>query len=235
MELNAAKIKEIRALREKKFRDKMGVFCVEGEKMVAEALNSGLEVLEIYKREEIGEKTMERISTLTTPSPILAIVRIPKTRKAEPRGLCLALDGVRDPGNMGTIMRLADWFGIDTIFISPDSVEPFNPKVIQASMGTIFRKIPVEANIPQLCKEFRANGLQIFGTFLGGENIYTSALPAEGLIVMGNEAHGISPETAAQVSVKLTIPSFAKGPTAESLNVAVATALTVSEFKRRTL
>ena len=136
---------------------------------------------------------------------------------------------------MGTILRMADWFGIDTVYVSTDSVEAFNPKVIQASMGTILRRQPVTADIPQLCKEFKAKGLQVFGTFLGGENIYTADLPAEGLIVMGNEAHGISPETAAQVSVKLTIPSFAEGPTAESLNVAVATALTVSEFKRRSL
>ena len=203
--------------------------------MVAEALASGLEVVEVYKKEDIGEKAMERISCLTSPSPVLAVLRIPKPVKPAAGGLCLALDGVRDPGNMGTILRMADWFGIDTVYVSTDSVEAFNPKVIQASMGTILRRQPVTADIPQLCKEFKAKGLQVFGTFLGGENIYTADLPAEGLIVMGNEAHGISPETAAQVSVKLTIPSFAEGPTAESLNVAVATALTVSEFKRRSL
>ncbi len=203
--------------------------------MVAEALASGLEVVEVYKKEDIGEKAMERISCLTSPSPVLAVIRIPKPVKPAAGGLCLALDGVRDPGNMGTILRMADWFGIDTVYVSTDSVEAFNPKVIQASMGTILRRQPVTADIPQLCKEFKAKGLQVFGTFLGGENIYTADLPAEGLIVMGNEAHGISPETAAQVSVKLTIPSFAEGPTAESLNVAVATALTVSEFKRRSL
>lgn len=203
--------------------------------MVAEALASGLEVVEVYKKEDIGEKAMERICCLTSPSPVLAVIRIPKPVKPAAGGLCLALDGVRDPGNMGTILRMADWFGIDTVYVSTDSVEAFNPKVIQASMGTILRRQPVTADIPQLCKEFKAKGLQVFGTFLGGENIYTADLPAEGLIVMGNEAHGISPETAAQVSVKLTIPSFAEGPTAESLNVAVATALTVSEFKRRSL
>lgn len=235
MELSSSKIKEIRSLREKKYRDKLGLFVVEGEKMVAEALASKLQVVEIYKKEEIGEKTMERISALTTPPPILAVIKIPAHQKPSPRGLCLALDGIRDPGNMGTIMRLADWFAVDTIYISPDSVEPFNPKVIQASMGTILRKQPVTANIPDLCKEFKAKGLQVFGTFLEGDNIYSAVLPKEGLIVMGNEAHGISPETAAEVSVKLTIPPFAQGPTAESLNVAIATALTVSEFKRRLL
>ncbi len=235
MDLSNAKIKEIRALREKKFRDEAGLFCVEGEKMVAEALASGLEVVEVYRKEEIGEKAMERISALNTPSPVLAVVRQPKPVKPIPGGLCLALDAVRDPGNMGTILRMADWFGIDTVYVSEDCVEAFNPKVIQSSMGTIFRKIPVTADLPQLCKEFKTKGLEVFGTFLGGENIYTANLPAEGLIVMGNEAHGISDAVAAQVTVKLTIPSFATGPTAESLNVAVATSLTVSEFKRRSL
>ena len=233
--LSAAKIKEIRSLREKKFRDGLGLFCVEGEKMVAEALASGLEVVEVYRKEDIGEKAMERISALSSPSPVLAVVRMPSPVKPAVGGLCLALDGIRDPGNMGTILRMADWFGIEAVFASPDSVEAFNPKVIQASMGSVLRRQPFAADIPQLCTDFKAKGLQVYGTFLGGENIYTAELPAQGLVVMGNEARGISPGAAAQVDVRLTIPSFAKGPAAESLNVAVATALVVSEFKRRTL
>ena len=231
MELSSAKIKEIRALREKKFREQTGLFTVEGEKVVAEALTSGLEVVEVYRREEIGEKAMERISALSSPSPVLAIVRIPKIQLPEPKGLCLALDAVRDPGNLGTIIRLADWFGVDTVYISPDSVEPFNPKVVNSAMGSLFRKLPVTADIPSLCKSFKSKGLDVFGTFLGGENIYSVDLPSEGLIVMGNEAHGISAEVAQQVTRRLTIPSF--GSAAESLNVSVATAVTVSEFRRR--
>ena len=231
MELSSARIKEIRALREKKFREQTGLFTVEGEKVVAEALSSGLEVVEVYRREEIGEKAMERISALSSPSPVLAVVRIPIIPLPEPKGLCLALDAVRDPGNLGTIIRLADWFGIDTVYISPDSVEPFNPKVVNSAMGSLFRKLPVTADIPELCKQFKAKGMDVFGTFLGGENVYTSELPSEGLIVMGNEAHGICGDVAKEVTRRLTIPSF--GSAAESLNVSVATAVTISEFKRR--
>lgn len=232
--LSANEIKTIRSLREKKFRDSFGLFVVEGEKMVAEALESGLEVTRLIRREEVGEAVMSRISSLSTAPPVLAVVRQKKAElPAKPSGLCLALDSVRDPGNLGTIMRIADWFGIDTIFASPDTVEAYNPKVIQASMGTIFRKIPVYCDLPSLCESFTSSGLEVFGTFLGGDNIYTSVLPSEGLIVMGNESEGVSKEVAAKVSRRLTIPSFAKGRGAESLNVAVATAVTVSEFRRR--
>lgn len=235
MELSPAIIKEIRSLHDKKFRDKSGLFVVEGEKMVAEALASSIDVVELFRRDDIGAKAMERISALTTPSPVLAVCRIPKDDIPAPHGLCLALDSVRDPGNMGTILRVADWFGIDAVYASPDSVEVFNPKVIQASMGTIFRKRPHVTDIPALCRKFISSGISVFGTFLKGENVYSSPLPAEGLIVMGNEAHGISSMVAECVSHRLTIPAFAKGDKAESLNVAVATAVVVSEFRRRTL
>lgn len=235
MELSQAKIKQIRSLREKKFRDALGLFCVEGRKMVDEALVSGLDVVEVYTREEIGEKAMERISSLDSPSPVLAVVRIPAQEALPaPGGLCLALDAVRDPGNMGTILRLADWFGIDTVYASEDCVEAFNPKVIQSSMGTIFRHRPLTADIPALCRDFTSAGLGVFGTFLDGENIYTSPLPSCGLIVMGNEAHGISLAVEQAITRRITIPCFNPGPSAESLNVAVATAVVVSEFRRQT-
>ena len=226
-------IKELRSLREKKYRDSLGLFVVEGEKMVAEAMESGLEVMSVYRRDEVGDKVMERISSLTTPSPVLAVVRRPAPAVPSPGGLCLALDAVRDPGNLGTIMRIADWFGIDAIYASRDTVEAFNPKVIQASMGAVFRKQIIYCGLPELCRTFRAAGFQVFGTFLDGEDIYTCTLPSEGLIVMGNEADGVSVEVAAEASRRLTIPSFAKGRGAESLNVAVAAAVTVSEFRRR--
>lgn len=232
--LSKNEIKTIRSLREKKFRDSFGLFVVEGEKMVREALGSGLEVVRMVRREEEGEETMARLSSFTTPPPVLAVVRKPApSLPGTPGGLCLALDSVRDPGNLGTILRIADWFGIDRVYASAGTVEIYNPKVIQASMGAVFRKEVVYCDLPALCESFAAASLKVFGTFLGGENIYTSSLPSEGLIVMGNEADGISPEVAAKVGVRLTIPSFAKGPTAESLNVAVATAVTVSEFRRR--
>lgn len=230
-----ADIKLIRSLREKKFRDSYGLFVVEGEKMVGEALASVLKVEKVWRKEEIGEEAMRRISSLNTPSPALALVRIPDQQSAPTPapGLCLALDSVRDPGNLGTIIRLADWFGIDAIYASHDTVEAFNPKVIQSTMGAIFRKKVIYCDLPQLCKEFLKEGREVVGTFMEGSDIYGSELPGDSLIVMGNEANGISAEVASLVSRKVHIPSFANGPTAESLNVAIATAITVSEFRRR--
>lgn len=233
--ISSSEIKWLRSLRDRKTRDAEGVFVVEGDKMVSEALSSGLEIVGVWRREEHGDKAMERISSLSTPAPSLAVVKRRKTIEPAPGGLCLALDSVRDPGNLGTILRIADWFGIDAVYASPDSVDVFNPKVIQASMGAIFRKNVFYKDIPSLCKEFSAAGIGVYGTFLDGEPLYSADLPDSALIVMGNEANGISGEVAALVERRITIPSFAKGPTAESLNVAVATAVTVSEFKRRGL
>jgi TrmH family RNA methyltransferase len=223
-------IKLIRSLREKKYRDELGMFTVEGEKMVAEATASGFDIVMTVRRDEVGEALMERISACSSPSPVLAVVRKPSPASRPASGLCLALDSVRDPGNMGTILRLADWFGVDCIFASPDSVEVYNPKVVQASMGAIFRKKLIYCDIAVKCEEFRSAGLDVFGTFLNGEDIYKTDLPAEGLIVMGNEANGISEAVASVCSRRLTIPSFGGG--AESLNVSLAAAIVVSEFKR---
>ena len=227
--LSNNEIRMIRSLREKKYRDELGMFTVEGEKMVAELAASGLETVMVVRREDVGEKTMERISGCNTPSPVLAVVRKPAPAAHGASGLCLALDSVRDPGNMGTILRLADWFGLDCVFASPDSVEIYNPKVVQASMGAIFRKKLVYCDIAAKCRVFRAAGLDVFGTFLNGDNLYESALPAEGLIVLGNESNGISDAVAAECSKRLTIPTFGGG--SESLNVSIAAAITVSEFK----
>ena len=227
-------IKAIRSLSTKKYRDQTGLFVVEGEKMVSEALESDFEVVEVWRRDEIGYDAMARISQLSTPSPVLADVKARQVRDdGVCRGLCLALDSVRDPGNFGTIIRLADWFGADVIYASEDSVELYNPKTVQASMGAIFRKKVVYCDIPQLCRRFKAAGLPVYGTFLDGDDIYRQPLSAQGLVIMGNESSGISPSVAAEVDSRLLIPSFSSGPTAESLNVAVATAITLSEFRRR--
>ena len=232
--LSANDIKTIRSLREKKYRDSFGLFVVEGEKMVREALDSGLTVERVIRRDEVGDKAMERLSGLSTPPPVIAVVRKPSDKApGKPSGLCLALDAISDPGNLGTILRIADWFGVDTVYASPDTVEVFNPKVIQASMGTIFRKRPVYCDLPALCESFTSASLGVFGTFLEGDDIYSCELPSEALIVMGNESDGVSAQVAAKVTRRLTIPSFSKGTHAESLNVAVATAVTVSEFRRR--
>ncbi len=149
MSISANEIKRVRSLSDKKFRDRYGLFCVEGEKMVDEALRSGFDVETVYRKDEIGEEQMGRISSLSSPSPALAVVRKPQDINLSSdaalsgalgqSGLYLALDTIRDPGNLGTILRVADWFGIDAVFAAPDTVDVFNPKVIQATMGAIFR------------------------------------------------------------------------------------------------
>ena len=239
--ITAAEIKFIKSLSQKKFRDSEGLFVVEGEKMVQEALKSGFEVEKVYRKEEIGEAAMERISALSSPSPALALVRKPadlSSAKLPSKGLILALDGIRDPGNLGTILRIADWFGIDAVYASEDTVDVFNPKVAQATMGAIFRVKFHYADIPALCSSALKAGGRVYGTFLDGENMYGKELSngteAPSVIVIGNEANGISANTAACVTDRLFIPPFpADDPGSESLNAAVATAITVAEFRRQ--
>ena len=239
--ITAAEIKFIKSLSQKKFRDSEGLFVVEGEKMVAEALASGFEVERVYRKDEIGETAMARISALSSPSPALALVRRPADlvqAKVPAKGLFLALDGIRDPGNLGTILRIADWFGIDAVFASPDTVDIFNPKVVQATMGAIFRVEFHYTEIPAFCRSVIAAGGKVYGTFLDGQNMYQKNLDsgstAPSVIVIGNEANGISAATAASVSDRLYIPPYPAGnPGSESLNAASATAITVAEFRRR--
>ena len=239
--ITAAEIKFIKSLSQKKFRDSEGLFVVEGEKLVQEALKSGFEVEKVYRKEDIGEAAMERISALSSPSPALALVRKPadlSSAKLPSKGLILALDGIRDPGNLGTILRIADWFGIDAVYASEDTVDVFNPKVVQATMGAIFRVKFHYADIPALCSSALKAGGRVYGTFLDGENMYGKELSngteAPSVIVIGNEANGISANTAACVTDRLFIPPFpADDPGSESLNAAVATAITVAEFRRQ--
>ena len=236
--LSKNEIKEIRALGQKKFRDERGLFVVEGEKMVDEALHSEFEVVHHFRIEEIGEEAMARISQLTHPSPALAVVRKrePVPPAIGPDELVLALDGIRDPGNLGTILRIADWFGIRQILASEDTVELYNPKVVQATMGAIFRVrvhyCDLKSEVERCATERQT--MKVYGTFLEGDNIYETPLTKGGIIVMGSEANGISPEVAAIVTRKLHIPPFPPDAhTSESLNVAVATAITCAEFRRR--
>ena len=239
--ITSAEIKFLKSLSQKKFREQEGLFTVEGEKMVAEALASRFTVEKVYRREEIGEAAMARISALSSPSPALALVRQPDDLLKDEmpsKGLFLALDGIRDPGNLGTILRIADWFGIDAVYASPDTVEVFNPKVVQATMGAIFRVRFHYTEIPAFCSRVLAAGGKVYGTFLDGENLYkkslSNGLEAPSVIVIGNEANGISAATAACVSDRLFIPPYpADDPGSESLNAAVATAVTVAEFRRR--
>lgn len=241
--ISQAEIKFVKSLSQKKFRDQNGLFVVEGEKLVTEALRSSFQVKKVYHRDDIGEQAMARISSLSSPSPVLATVYIPESiSQAEipAKGLYLALDGIRDPGNLGTILRIADWFGLDGVFASPDTVDLFNPKVVQATMGAIFRVHFHYTEIPRFCREVLSKGGSVYGTFLDGENFYGKTLSngadAPSVIVIGNEANGISKETAACVSDRLFIPPYpADDPGSESLNAAVATAVTVAEFRRRLL
>lgn len=236
--ISTAEIKTIRSLKDKKFRDSLGMFVVEGEKMVQEAIDSSFEVVKVYDAASIGENAMSRISFLSSPSPVLALVRKPADISQIPEisasGTYLALDGIKDPGNMGTILRIADWYGLDGVFAAEGSVDIFNPKVVQSTMGAIFR---VDFHYCKLEKLLRRDDICVYGTFLEGENIYDAVLDRCGarFIVIGNESAGISDEVAALCSRRITIPSFARGAGSESLNAAVATAITVSEFKRRGL
>ena len=239
MSISKNELRQVRSLAQKKFRDESGRFVVEGEKMVSEALASGFEVVSVYRRDEIGEEAMARLSMLSSPSPVLAVVRQPAPVPFHPsQGLFLALDGIRDPGNLGTILRVADWFGIDGVVASPDTVELYNPKVVQATMGAIFRVPFHRMDIAELCRKVVTGGGHVYGTFLNGENMYSKALDcgleAPSVIVIGNESNGISPEVAACVSDRLFIPPYpADDPGSESLNAAIATAITVAEFRRR--
>lgn len=235
-------IKDIRALANKKYRDETGLFVVEGEKMVEEALRSRFVVERVWHRADIGPAAMSRISQLSSPSPVLAVVRKPADlHVAAPdpgNGLWLALDSLRDPGNLGTIVRLADWFGLEGIFASEDSVDLFNPKVVQSTMGAIFRVRFHYTDLPSLADRIRVRGGMVYGTFLDGNNLYDRDLnvgiSCPCLVITGNESNGISPALAAKVNDKLYIPPFPPDdPGSESLNAAVATAVVIAEFRRR--
>lgn len=234
-------IKRITSLQQKKFRKLEQLFFVEGVKGVQELLDSNFELLELYttntrlftvdssKVQGITSSELQKISALSTPNTCLALFKIPEVKAFEEKGLILAVDDVRDPGNLGTIIRLCDWFGIKTLYCSEESVDVYNPKVIQATMGSISRVNVVYGNLNQFLSKTH---LPVFGTFMDGKNIYQESLPSEGIIVMGNEANGISNSIEERVSHRIAIPRFGDLQATESLNVATATAIVLSEFKR---
>ena len=240
--ITRAEILDIKALATKQGREEQGAFIAEGEKLVGEIRNSALRIRRILQTkpifaegELISEKEMERISQLKTANSVLAVVELPKHKLAlanPAKNLVLALDRIQNPGNLGTIIRLADWFGISDIVCSEETADCFNPKVVQATMGAILRVRVHYINLADwLAKQHNTT---IYGTFLEGENIYSAELEKSGVIVMGNEGQGISAEVAATVSHKLLIPPYpANRCGSESLNVAVATAVICSEFRRR--
>ncbi len=236
-------IKFIRQLELKKYRRREGLFVAEGPKVVGDLLHR-YQPYAIYatpayqgpKTEEITDDELRRISFLQHPQQVVALFPIPKAVASMPDlqhpGLSLALDGVQDPGNLGTIIRIADWFGIDTIYCSEDTADAYNPKVVQATMGSIARVNIIYNNLEKLFDSL-PNDYPVYGTLLDGEDIYQQTLTPYGIIVMGNEGNGISAEIRQRINHRLLIPSYRQADTAESLNVAIATAITCAEFRRR--
>jgi len=245
--LSKSQINLLKSLQQKKFRREHGLFIVEGHKSITEFINSAYRVEAIYYTPsfdskvlklsqkinfcEISVTELEKVSSLKTPQDALAIVKIPEWPILQHEQLkgkfSLVLDGIQDPGNLGTIIRIADWFGIDHIICSEDTVDAYNPKVVQACMGSLAR---VKVHHTSLTEFLLKIKLTIFGALLDGENIYSTDFGKEGLIVMGNEGNGLRPEVQKMVNKAITIPRIGK---AESLNVAIATALFCSEITRK--
>lgn len=234
-------IKYIRQLEQKKHRKQDGVFVAEGPKVVGDLLCAGFKIRHIFATDDwsfegqeaqiVTNDELRKISFLQHPQQVLAIFEqpLPVSPPSPHSTLSLALDGVQDPGNLGTIIRIADWFNITTIYCSEDTADAWNPKVIQATMGSIARINIIYTDLSTLMEKAE---VPIYGTLLDGENIYEQPLSQEGIIVMGNEGKGISAPIRQLITHRLLIPQFHDGP--ESLNVAIATAITCSEFRRRT-
>ncbi|AVR45531.1 RNA methyltransferase [Christiangramia fulva] len=239
--VSKSQIKLIKSLSQKKFRTEHQLFVVEGKKSIEEFLKSGYETSFFFTSEEglfeaegavlIAETELAKITMLKNPQKVLAVFKIPKPASPNFNGLIVALDGVRDPGNLGTIIRLCDWFGVEQIMASDDTVDCYNPKVVQASMGSLGR---IKIQYLDLEKIFKVLPVDypVFGAFLEGENVYKSILPERAVIVMGNEAHGIRENITQFINSPVTIPQFGKNQQTESLNVAMATAVFLSEFRR---
>jgi TrmH family RNA methyltransferase len=242
--LSKKKIKLIRLLRQKKYREKYKLFIAEGPKVVNEFLNSNYKVKFLFATKEfsvnahqrvlvneVSEKELKMISATQTPNQVLAVFEFPPAiildLERAKMNLILALDDIRDPGNFGTIVRIADWFGINTIICSETSVDVFNPKVVQASMGSLARVNIHYMNLATVLKKFNT----VYAAVLNGKNIYTEKLSASGVILIGNESRGISESMMQFVSHKISIPNFSGK--ADSLNAAIATAIICSEFRRR--
>jgi TrmH family RNA methyltransferase len=251
------RLKYVRSLEMKKYRKAEGVFVAEGHKLVGDLLDvfeckylaatsewlsanaawvdrqrrSGVEV------DEVTDEELKRASFQETPQQVLAVFKQltyeVDVNEVARRQLCLVLDDVQNPGNLGTIVRLADWFGIEHIFCSKGCADIYNPKTVQATMGGIARVQVHEADLPELLSRLDKD-IPVYGTFLDGENMYGKELENRGLIVMGNEGKGVSKEVAAFVTERLYIPNYPEGrETSESLNVAIATAIVCAEFRRR--
>lgn len=239
--LSKSQIKLINSLTQKKYRQKHQLFFAEGVKVIKELLNSSFELEMLFTEVDLfytpknkiqllkpGE--LQKISKLSTPQTALALFKIPENSETLKKGLIVALDGVRDPGNLGTIIRLCDWFGVENIICSKDTVDCYNPKVIQATMGSIAR---VRVSYTNLEESLPNLGLPLYGTFMQAESVYSAVLPKEAVLILGNEANGISSTIGNIVTNSISIPQFGAHQKTESLNVATATAISLSEFRRR--
>ncbi|HEA20078.1 hypothetical protein LCGC14_0947570 [marine sediment metagenome] len=238
--ITTKQIKLIKSLQQKKFRNQHGLFVVEGIKMVRELLESNFKVNSVYTTdvsvvdyydgpiELVTADELRKMSGLSNPNTILGVFEIAKVEKPDVTDWILAVDTLRDPGNLGTIIRLCDWFGIKYVVCSSTTVDCYNPKTLQATMGSIAR---VKVGYTDLTAYLKKTELPIYGAFMNGESIRDAKLPKKGILVMGNEANGISTEVQHLISSKISIPQYGE-QTAESLNVASATAILLNEIRR---
>ncbi|MCK4561812.1 MAG: RNA methyltransferase [Flavobacteriaceae bacterium] len=239
--LSKNQFKLIHSLKKKKFRIQNNLFLAEGIKVVEELISSKFKLKTLFCTENysntfnveniqiISDKELKSISEFTSPNQVLAVFEIPEKDIIKNTGLTLVLDEINDPGNLGTIIRLCDWFAVDQIVCSTNTVDCFNPKVVQASMGSLSRVSIVYSDLkPFLEKETRP----IYGALLNGENVYKTSLPSHAVLIMGNEANGISNKVQKAITKPVTIPQFGDVLNTESLNVATATAILLSEFRR---
>ena len=239
MSLSKNHLKLITSLSQKKYRHKYKLFIVEGIKVVQEFLNSSYELEILFSTEcsfsyldsfiEVSEQELKKISSLKTPNKVIALFKIPVEKNSSSSGLIVALDAINDPGNLGTIIRLCDWFGIDQLLCSKETVDCYNTKVVQSSMGSLTR---VAISYIDLKEYLTSVSIPIFIADMDGDNIYEMKPPASAVLVMGNEANGISNSIKQIVSTKITIPRYGNSQLTESLNVATATAILLSEFRR---
>ena len=239
MSLSKNHIKLITSLSQKKYRQKHKLFVVEGVKVVQEFLNSSYELEIVFSTDtdfsstdkfiEVTDQELKKISSLKNPNKVLAIFKIPNQINPIMGGLILALDSINDPGNLGTIIRLCDWFGIEQLVCSNETVDCFNSKVVQASMGSLTR---VAVSYLDLKKYLQNASVPIFIADMDGLNVYKTKLPDSAVLVLGNEANGISDEIKQLVTTKITIPRYGAFQQTESLNVATASAILLSEFRR---
>ena len=239
MSLSKNHLKLITSLSQKKYRHKYKLFIVEGIKVVQEFLNSSYELEILFSTEssfsyldsfiEVSEQELKKISSLKTPNKVIALFKIPVEKNSSSSGLIVALDAINDPGNLGTIIRLCDWFGIDQLLCSKETVDCYNTKVVQSSMGSLTR---VAISYIDLKEYLISVSIPVFIADMDGDNIYEMKPPTSAVLVMGNEANGISNSIKQIVSTKITIPRYGNSQLTESLNVATATAILLSEFRR---